>query len=321
LFEFENTNTTKRFIANWINKHTPPYEQGERDVKAGIPDKVVDDILPWEKRLIESFEEAARYISHEFHKKEEELYKSFKEVQTKLQPIEVEYKRLRKNVGDRDPEIFIAPIKLLFVCILSVIGLSFLNTYFLTRLFDSTLIRILLAIAMAASNVTIGYYTGRLVRQHGVRHLLIVFMGIIFLTFLAILVVILNSYQFEIKSTVIVIFNFLLLFIITVCSFLAHDIEPNYPKTKKIYDRLIKERIQLAGDRKKYFEICNNAQLLLVESAQELNNMYKDSLIKHYNGSNKLNCFKREPEFKTVPLILNDMNELAQHVSTDVISR
>lgn len=299
-FEFNSEESSKEYANKWVSLHSAPVD-GERDAEKLKNIDLIEGITPRQQEYLASFNNAATHIGDQFSRKEENLHKSLKEVEHQFNFVKPAYERLRKKVGGRDYEIFIKPLTLLIICIASLASLAILNTFFLDKFMnDGILLKIPGGILFAVIATAIGYFAGYLVRQHGIKHILVYAVGIAFLLFCSVLLMILHSYNYEPKPCILTIGNIIIILLIAVSTYLAYDKEPNYPKTQKKYETLGKKIEQIINDRQKNLRICLDAQKQLKTAAEELDQTY----MKNCNADGKfvLNPIK----FEIKPLELNE---------------
>lgn len=299
-FEFNSEESGKEYANKWVSLHSAPVN-GERDAERLKNIDLIEGITPRQQEYLASFNNAAAHISDQFSRKEENLYKSLKEVEHQFNFVKPAYERLREKVGNRDFEIFIKPLTLLIICIASLAGLAILNTFFLDKFMnDGILLKILGGILFAVWATAIGYFAGRLVRQHGIKHILVYSVGIAFLLFCSVVLIILHSYHYEPEPSILAMSNIIIILLISISTYLAYDKEPNYPKIQKKYEILGKKIEQIINDRQKNLRICLDAQEQLKMAAEELDQTY----MKNCNSDGK---FALNPiKFEIKPLELNE---------------
>lgn len=298
-FEFNSEESGKEYANKWVSLHSAPVN-GERDAERLKNIDLIEDITPRQQEYLASFNNAAAHISDQFSRKEENLYKSLKELEHQFNFVKPTYERLRKKVGNRDFEIFIKPLTLLIICIASLASLAILNTFFLDKFMnDSVLLKIPGGILFAVSATAIGYFAGYLVRQHGIKHILVYSVGIAFLLFCIAFLIILHSYHYEPKPSILAMGNIIIILLISISTYLAYDKEPNYPKIQKKYETLGKKIEQIINDRQKNLRICLDAQEQLKMAAEELDQTYMKNC--NPDGKFALNSIK----FEIKPLELN----------------
>jgi hypothetical protein len=159
---------TKKHVAEWMSTHYPD-DQGKKDAEAGIPRTDSSEITPFEKQLVESFEKQISLVRHGFSRNEGTLYSSFKSITAELATKKQEYEKIRKKVGDREPEVTIRSTVLGIILVLSFACLAVLNIYLLDAIFYEEVIKVPLGVIIAIFNVALAYFIGRLVRQHGMK--------------------------------------------------------------------------------------------------------------------------------------------------------
>ena len=299
-FEFNSKEAGKIYADQWVSLHSAPVD-GERDAKKLGSIGIIKDITPRQKEYLASFNNAAAHINEQFSRKEEKLHNLLQEKKYQFDFVKPEYERLRKKVGGRDFEIFFKPSALFIICIFALICLSILNTCFLDKFIDnSTLLKIVFGIILAALAIGIGYLAGMVTRQAGVKSVLVYFTGIVFLLYCSILLLFLHSYHYEPVQSMLVIFNIMIILIITISTYLAHDKELNYPKVQKKYEVLGKKIEQITNDRAENLSICREAQEQLKSAAEEMDKKY----MKNCDPTGKLAL--KHIKFEIRPLKLND---------------
>lgn len=321
----------KQQVEAWMSAHRPGV-QGEKDGMAGIPKSDSSEITPYERQLIESFEREIQTVKQSFTNRESYLYSKFYVIKGKMLTQKKEYDRLRTIVGDRDPEVYVPPYILLVISLISLITLSILNiyavipvfqeryfidTYFLSVLFDNDVVPILFGTAITICNLGIGYYAGRLIRQHQKKVPLTRYISTMLLFFLLALIMIIGFSGFDAKSNLIVTINIIVLLLVAISSFLAYDSEPTYPKFKRKYERYLGKLAAIASKRLGNLEIHQRIQDICVEGAQEIDQQYRRSIQK-VRPEDGISIITENilPEFKTVVLKLINEEDISKYMHT-----
>ncbi|NDY73830.1 hypothetical protein DO021_18865 [Desulfobacter hydrogenophilus] len=313
-FHFSIKKSTKAFIDDWYTNYYPN-QDGERDAEAFVLDNKFSGHTPNQYRYKKAFEQGIESICNHFIASEEAINKDYNQIKSGLLPVKKEYFRLRQKLGDRDPEILMNKTGLAIFLASFFIMASIVDAYLFTPIFQIIFFKIASGCLLGFFGTAIGYFGGRFQRHYGVRHINMVYTGIVFILYSCVIFLILDSWDFASEAVILGLCNYILLLLVLILTHLAYDVEPDYPQLFQKYRKLSDEITQLRCQHIENLNLCNQVQHELKAAAEQMDITY----IEHFNKKSREKGILKPQSFEIKQLVLKNLDEIihCQESSTD----